>query len=224
MEKQNDADFESSELGTKQYWDDTYARELEAFGDVGDVGEIWFGEEVQDRMVRWLTKQEEVLVSSRILDLGCGNGMLLLALREEGYENLVGVDYSEGAIQLAKQVAEKEELQGVEFQVCDILASTAVEGLCAGGKFDVCLDKGTYDAICLLRPEVTTDRDMYRQHVHAALRPGGLLLLTSCNWTKEQLTQHFEADFDLMDELPAPKFTFGGQTGQTVTSLAFRKR
>jgi len=235
-EAKNEADFESSKLGTKEYWDDAYARELQAFEDIGDVGEIWFGEDVQDRMVRWLTRKE-VDTSSHMLDLGTGNGMLLLALREEGFTNLVGVDYSEGAVQLARSVAQKEGMGDIQFQVCDILSESSVCQLCksattstlSGGgepdrKFSVCLDKGTYDAVSLQRPEVTADRDRYRTNVRSLLEPGGLLMLTSCNWTKDQLVTHFHKDFELVEELPAPKFTFGGQTGQTVTSLVFRSR
>jgi len=220
---ENCADFKASALGTKEFWDDAYARELTNFDNIGDVGEIWFGEEVQNRMVRWL-KRKEIATSSRILDLGCGNGMLLVALSEEGYENLVGVDYSEGAIQLAKQITEKEGLTNIEFQVSDIVRPTFESDLSAHGKFDVCLDKGTFDAISLHYPALTNERDWYKEHVLRVLQPGGVFLLTSCNWTKDQLLLQFESAFELIDELPAPKFTFGGKTGQTVTSLAFRKR
>jgi len=45
-----DADFVSSKLGTKEYWDEAYEKELNTFEDIGDVGEIWFGEQVQNRM------------------------------------------------------------------------------------------------------------------------------------------------------------------------------
>jgi len=57
--------------------------------------------------------------------------------------------------------------------------------------FDVCIDKGTFDAISL-NPE---DREEAKKHYVTSLRtvlqPGGFFIITSCNWTKEQLMQIF---------------------------------
>jgi len=223
MEEKNEADFGASELGTKNFWDERYSKELESFSEMGDVGEIWFGENVQDKMVRWMSKKEKD-TSVKVLDLGCGNGMLLIALREEGFDNLVGIDYSEGAIELAKKVAEKEEAQGIDFLVHDILAVKENCESCLKNNFNVCLDKGTYDAISLLNPDSSTDRDAYRKNVHSYLQTNGRFLITSCNWTKDQLLSHFKTDFDFIEELPSPTFSFGGKTGNTTTSIVFKKR
>ncbi|RUS77094.1 hypothetical protein EGW08_015149 [Elysia chlorotica] len=219
-------DFGSSELGTKEYWDAAYGRELKNFKDIGDVGEIWFGEDVQMRMVRWVSERSNLPTSARLLDLGCGNGTLLIGLREEEFSDLTGVDYSEGAIQLAKDVAEKEGVDDINFQVCDILCPKSVSTLTKDGsnRFDLCLDKGTYDAISLRDPTEPTDRRKYAVHVHSLLNEQGLLVITSCNWTKDQLVLHFEKEFELLQELPAPSITFGGQTGQTVTTLILKRK
>ena len=57
--------------------------------------------------------------------------------------------------------------------------------------FDVCVDKGTFDAISL-NPENTSEvRTLYVQALRGALKEGGYFVLTSCNWTKEQLLQRF---------------------------------
>ncbi|CAG5116985.1 unnamed protein product, partial [Candidula unifasciata] len=205
-------------------WEDTYSRELKVFQDVGDTGEIWFGEEVQDRIVRWVTKRSQLPVTSRILDIGCGNGMLLLALRSEGFTDLTGVDYSEGAVSLSRSIAQKEGVTDIQFEVCDVLLPSSVAGLCRNGHFDVCLDKGTYDAISLHDAESSTDRVKYGQNVQSLLSEQGLLIITSCNWTKEQLEQNFQADFETVCEIPAPRYTFGGKIGQTVTTLVLKKR
>ncbi len=47
-------------------------------------------------------------------------------------------------------------------------------------------------------------------------------LVTSCNWTGEELRQLFAPEFVAYDEVAHPSFTFGGRRGQTVTTLAFR--
>ncbi|GFO07459.1 protein-lysine N-methyltransferase mettl10 [Plakobranchus ocellatus] len=223
---EEEGDFHSSQLGSKEYWDAAYNRELKAFTDIGDVGEIWFGEDVQNRMVRWVSQRSDLLHSARVLDLGCGNGTMLLELHEEDFMDLTGVDYSEAAIQLATDVAAKAGVTDISFEVCDILNEESVSNLIQEGKdkFDICLDKGTYDAISLHDPSDPTDRRLYATHVHSLLTDQGRLIITSCNWTKDQLVLHFEKEFELVHELPAPSFTFGGKKGQTVTTLIFRKK
>ncbi|BFZ10353.1 hypothetical protein BsWGS_13392 [Bradybaena similaris] len=220
----DDADFHSSVLGTQKYWEETYSRELKVFHDVGDTGEIWFGEEVQDRIVQWLTNKSQLSVTSRILDIGCGNGMLLLALRSEGFTDLTGVDYSEGAVSLSRSITQKGGITDIKFEVCDILLPASVADLCRCRHFDVCLDKGTYDAISLRDAESSGDRVKYSQNVQSLLSEGGHLIITSCNWTKEQLELNFQSDFDILYEIPAPSYTFGGKTGQTVTTLVLKKK
>ena len=71
---------------------------------------------------------------------------------DEGYDNLHGVDYSETAIELSRQVAEKEGYEGISFSVLDL---TYVAGLPAElvACFDLILDKGTFDAITLAQTE-----------------------------------------------------------------------
>ena len=50
-------------------------------------------------IARWLPKDR----TARILELGCGDGTLLSALRSVGYQNAMGVDLSPQAIELSKQ-------------------------------------------------------------------------------------------------------------------------
>jgi SAM-dependent methyltransferase len=91
------------------------------------------------------------------LDLGCGNGSLLFSLREDGWEGpMLGVDYSEQSIELARVVAssrfEGEPIDNVRFVAWDVLRGDCNIVLGEGGRkegWDVVLDKGTFDAICL---------------------------------------------------------------------------
>jgi len=50
--------------------------------------------------------------SSRILDIGCGNGSLLAAAKENGYANITGIDISEEQVEIANQLGVKEVRQG----------------------------------------------------------------------------------------------------------------
>ena len=68
-------------METLRSWDEQYATELETFQDCGDVGEIWFGRRVLDTMVRWIDGRcADHRDATAVLDLGCGNGVLLLEL------------------------------------------------------------------------------------------------------------------------------------------------
>merc|ERR1711962_747566 len=90
----------SSRLGTQDYWEKVYERENKNFGENGDEGEVWFGEEAMGRMVRVLDKMaqnEEIQYKSPIIDLGTGNGVLLRELDEYGFTDLTGVDYAAGS-------------------------------------------------------------------------------------------------------------------------------
>ncbi|GJJ76276.1 EEF1A lysine methyltransferase 2 [Entomortierella parvispora] len=156
-------DFKPSALGTKDYWDKVYDREVINFEDHGDIGEIWFGEDSAVKMVDWVEEHyEDEKETTSILDLGCGNGHLLLDLAELGFEDLTGIDYSPAAIRLATAVAKDREFEDIiQYAAVDFLAEKETMDWCSTlnnkqgnetqgpKKFKVMLDKGTYDAISL---------------------------------------------------------------------------
>ncbi|KAG0222476.1 S-adenosyl-L-methionine-dependent methyltransferase [Mortierella sp. GBAus27b] len=156
-------DFGPSKLGTKDYWDKVYDREVANYNDHGDIGEIWFGEDSAMKMVDWVEENyDSTKETCSVLDLGCGNGHLLLDLAELGFEDLTGIDYSPSAIALARAVAKDKEVDHViRYEAVDFLAEKETLAWCtsqsAGNdtgnsqpkRFQVLLDKGTYDAISL---------------------------------------------------------------------------
>ncbi|XP_017330864.1 EEF1A lysine methyltransferase 2 isoform X2 [Ictalurus punctatus] len=174
-------DFAPSKLGTKEYWDNAYSRELQTYRDIGDVGEIWFGEESMNRVIWWLEKQNTP-ENAAILDIGTGNGVFLVEL-EQDFLNL------------------SPELK----------------------EFDLCIDKGTFDAISLNPEGREMAKLQYMSSLRAALKPQGHFIITSCNWTKEQLLQIFSPGFELQQELPTPRFQFGGVSGNSVTALVLKR-
>ncbi|KAI9490915.1 hypothetical protein BDB00DRAFT_884015 [Zychaea mexicana] len=217
-------DFEASKLGTKEYWDKVYNRENSNFKEIGDIGEIWFGEDSVEKMTEWVT-ENVTKTDSRIVDLGCGNGHLLLELAGEGYNNLTGIDYSEPAITLAKAVAEQRDLSDtIQYHTVDLLGSDWA----AQNQFDIVLDKGTFDAISL-NPEQEQakkegrdgPRERYVEAVRQMISPEGLFLITSCNWTQDELAQSFKKYFRYHSHVKYPTFSFGGHSGSKICTVAF---
>ena len=51
--------------------------------------------------------------------LGCGNGQAAFAFRDEGYNDITGVDYSESAIELSNKIARKSNAESIIFKVCN---------------------------------------------------------------------------------------------------------
>lgn len=207
-------ELNESELGRVEYWEKCYEDELNQFDRFGDAGEIWFGHDIVNRLKKWLNNSNLVKQEAKIVDLGCGNGMLLVELATEGFENLTGLDYSENAVTLCKKVAEKHKMN-INFMKCDILDSL-------NSVYDVILDKGTYDAISLSK-DSKANRTKYKQNVHCSLQVDGFFIIVSCNWTQDELVDFFKPNFSLMEIIPTPQFTFGGKVGNVVTICVFKK-
>lgn len=118
---------------------------------------------------------------------------------------------------------------------CDVLDVNTLQEFV--DRVDVCLDKGTYDAVSLSPGETKEKRIKYQQSVLSLLKDGGLFIIVSCNWTEDELKKHFRKDmtssrhhnndsgvgFVAIDTIPSPSFQFGGKTGQTTSTIVFRK-
>ncbi|KAJ3415250.1 Methyltransferase-like protein 10 [Chytridiales sp. JEL 0842] len=140
-------------------WDEVYEREVRNFQDHGDIGEIWFGEDTVEKMIDWILDNIENKETPTI-DLGCGNGHILLEMLNHGYTSLYGIDYSPTSIQLATQIAEAQE-KSIHYATVDLLNPIAVSSYLASIQksvdnadssfmaFDLAIDKGTFDAISL---------------------------------------------------------------------------
>ncbi|TFL04073.1 S-adenosyl-L-methionine-dependent methyltransferase [Pterulicium gracile] len=213
-----------SKLGTKQHWDDVYKREVQNFHDIQDEGEVWFPETV-DKIVQWITDNVPSTSTSSVIEIGSGNGALLFSLAEEGFpaEHLFGVDYSEDAIRLAQDIARTRDLSTtVTFAVCDFLREDP-EGR---SSWDLILDKGTFDAMALLdlKDSALDPQAIYPAKVSRLLSSGGLFLITSCNFTEEELKSIFVTEqVSYFQTIKHRSFSFGGKTGSTYTSVVFKK-
>lgn len=89
--------------------------------------------------------------------------------------------------------------------------------------YDIVHDKGTYDAISLYT-DTKKNRELYIEKVYQLLSPQGFFIITSCNWTKLEIEEHFKQKLCIKEIIPTPQFSFGGISGNTITSLIFVKK
>ncbi|KAL2074309.1 hypothetical protein VTL71DRAFT_8087 [Oculimacula yallundae] len=147
---------------------------------------------------------------------------------------MLGVDYSERSVQFAKRIAAEKgyaEEQVIEFLNWDIMTESPSSLLASPNEqgWDVVLDKGTFDAISLSEEKDQRGRRIcegYRERVLPLVRKGGVFLVTSCNWTEEELVGWFadregegegegEGGFEVLDRIEYRSFQFGGRKGQS---------
>ena len=98
------------------------------------------------------------------------------------------------------------------------------------GGFDVVLDKGTFDAVSLA-DDAKTSRvcERYPDIARRLVKRGGFLIVTTCNWTDEELVHWFTGGQTSGDRLTVwgrveyPVFRFGGHEGQGVCTVCFQR-
>lgn len=219
--------FDSSPLGTKEYWNSIYERDISIFHDAGDIGEVWFGKRVQTKIVNWIVNHFPNNSSDPwICEIGCGNGALLAKLYNKiPYIHLNGLDYSESAIELAK--ACNPDLP-IQWYAGDFLNTDDFVKKRFHKMFDLIIDKGTFDAMTL--SGIQGILETYKSSLSACIKSDtGFFILTSCNWTKNELIQMFSSNdynssFIPQEEIihDIPSFTFQGNSGNCVTSIVFK--
>jgi SAM-dependent methyltransferase len=217
-------------------WERAYQRETANFlENPSDEGIIWFEESnAESRILRYLSTLPLTPSTASFLDVGTGNGHLLFELLEDDAEYtgpMVGVDYSPASIELSKKIAETRGYEDkTRFEVVDVIKDDlkTADWVPEEG-FDVVLDKGTFDAISLSDETLPDGRrvvEKYPENVVQVVKKGGWLVLTSCNWTEEELRRRVEGagvGLAYYGRVQYPSFTFGGKKGSAVCTVAFRR-
>lgn len=142
--------------------------------------------------------------------------MMLIELSSDDFTNLTGVDYSEKSIEFARKIAVDQGHPSIEFKVLDILADSNELGT-----FKIVHDKGTYDAIALMENAIE-HRKTYLKNVAKLVED--YFIITSCNFTEEELVESFSEYFIKFETIPTPSFQFGGKQGNKTVSLCFKKK
>ena len=107
----------------------------------------------------------------RILILGCGTSLLGEELWDEGWRDLLGVDYSAAAV--ARMQARAASRPGLGYREMDVCALDL-----ADGSVGVALDKGTLDAVlCGADPQAAAQKMV--AEIGRVVAPGGVWICVS---------------------------------------------
>ncbi len=123
-------------------------------GIFSQLKKIKFRKQAQD-LSKFFTK------SSKILEIGYGNGELLVALKDLGYDNLYGCDFSSAA-------SEKLSNKGIQVQVANVEKEIPFNK-----EFDIILLNNVIEHFL--------DPAAVMKNCYSKLKPGGLLLLFTPN-------------------------------------------
>ncbi|KAF9580504.1 hypothetical protein BGW38_002833, partial [Lunasporangiospora selenospora] len=113
---------------------------------------------------------------ARILMLGCGNSTLSADMYDDGYHNIVNIDYSKTVIQnMAEKCKDRVGMEWIEMDIRDLKFEDS--------SFDIVIDKGTMDALMCDRGDVwNPDEELVRtvaqevDEVVRVLKVGGKFL------------------------------------------------
>jgi len=173
--------------GDKQYWDKRYEGQEDKYD--------WYlgYEQFRDLIVPLLnvapkdtreSKQGEGSKRSRselkVLVVGCGNSDLTEAMYDEGFTDILSIDYSEVVIdRMRKLVSSKKP--DVKFDVADVR-----EMKYADGAYDVIVDKGTLDAV-LCGNDSIKNAMMMLAECSRCLKKGGFLFVVTYGQPQSRL-------------------------------------
>ncbi|KAF8449172.1 S-adenosyl-L-methionine-dependent methyltransferase [Boletus edulis BED1] len=123
---------ENQEYGTREYWNLRYTQEDP------DTPYDWFKSYAELAIHLRLLIPDK---TARILVLGCGNSKFSEDMWEDGYRNIVNIDYSPVVIEQmrARHADSRPDMEWHEMDVRSLSFEDA--------SFDVAIDKGTMDAM-----------------------------------------------------------------------------
>mmetsp|Transcript_21408 Transcript_21408/g.47455 ORF Transcript_21408/g.47455 Transcript_21408/m.47455 type:complete len:296 (+) Transcript_21408:84-971(+) len=120
-------------------------------------------------LVRLREQSESSSKPLRVLDAGCGGGLISNSLARRGH-NITGIDISVGALDYARDTARAEGLENARFEM--------------GSLYELPYASHSFDAVvCSDVLEHITDLKSVLRELRRVLRPGGLLLVDTINRT-----------------------------------------
>ena len=149
----------NASYSTKQYWDERYQKDETPFD--------WFlgYEQLKPLLSNLVNKSDKILM------VGCGNSLLSEKMYEDGFENIVNVDFSGLVIQqMAERTKKCKKMQWLEMDARKMSFADA--------EFDIVIDKGTLDAVLTeqksvweVEPELEQQINLMLSEISRVLKP-----------------------------------------------------
>lgn len=149
------------------------ASEIAKFNDLADK---WWDlnaefaplHKINPLRLNWIDNHAEGLAGKRVLDVGCGGGILAESMARRGAD-VLGIDMGEAPLAVARIHAEQEGVQNIEYR------QTPVEDLVAdhAGEFDV--------VTCMEMLEHVPDPSSIVAACQKLVKPNGLVVFSTIN-------------------------------------------
>lgn len=151
-----------SDFDLKSYWEERYRNQKELFEWYQNYSSL-------KQIIIPIFKEKK---NPSILVPGCGNSKVSEDLYNEGFLNIVNIDFSDEIVQ-HMQKRNEQKCPKMSYQVMDITQMTFKPN-----EFDFILDKGAFD--CLACSENTQNTiDKYLNGVKEILKPKGVFICIS---------------------------------------------
>ncbi len=119
------------------------------------IDNYWRGV-VQKRLELNVAKLQPIK-GKKILDVGCGSGRFCIAFAKEGASKVIGIDFAEGMIKIADDLANRAGYG----DVCEYIVGTFPADVDpADGPFDACTGNGFFDYVEHPVPIIAAMREM----------------------------------------------------------------
>ncbi|WWC67866.1 uncharacterized protein I206_101783 [Kwoniella pini CBS 10737] len=126
--------------GTHEYWEQRYANEADGTTFDWFLSPTYLLPLFEELTSSNLDKGKGKGKETRILTLGCGNSALGEVLYDNGWENIVNIDYSKIVIdQMKERHISRPKMEWLEMDILDLNFQDE--------DFDLVVDKGTMDAM-----------------------------------------------------------------------------
>ena len=116
--------------GKLEYWEERYSKRNDQFD--------WYQTYLNIKEII----QNNISKNEKILNVGCGNSRLSESMYEDGYENIINIDFSSKVISYMDEKC-RGRYPKMIFKVLDVCEMKDFDS----GQFNIVLDKGTLDSV-----------------------------------------------------------------------------
>ena len=147
--------------GKLEYWEERYSKRNDQFD--------WYQTYPNIKEII----QNNISKNAKILNIGCGNSRLSEGMYEDGYENIINIDFSNKVISYMDEKC-RGKYPKMIFKVLDVCEMKDFDS----GQFNIVIDKGTLDSVLCSENPVQNCQKMISE-VYRVLNHGGKYICIS---------------------------------------------